>query len=195
MADQTQPLSAAGGEHRDARRPAVEFDVRGRVGGAGPRRRELRPAARPGARGRDRRGVELLAAPRAEDEVGRAPRHLERIGDEAAKIARAAGRKTSITLSDSFCVERHRDSFLDLIRNDIDIVFANAGVGEFVPFGAVTEEHFDKIFGTNVRGLLFTVQKALPLMPKGASIVLNASITSMMAPVVMPMSATLNAGK
>ena len=43
----------------------------------------------------------------------------------AAKIARAAGRQTSITLSDSFCVERHRDSFLDLIRNDIDIVFAN----------------------------------------------------------------------
>ena len=43
----------------------------------------------------------------------------------AAKIARAAGRKTSITLSDSFCVERHRDSFLDLIRSDIDIVFAN----------------------------------------------------------------------
>ncbi len=43
----------------------------------------------------------------------------------AAKIARAAGRKTSITLSDSFCVERHRDSFLELIRNDIDIVFAN----------------------------------------------------------------------
>jgi sugar/nucleoside kinase (ribokinase family) len=43
----------------------------------------------------------------------------------AARIARSAERKTSITLSDSFCVERHRDSFLDLIRNDIDIVFAN----------------------------------------------------------------------
>ena len=43
----------------------------------------------------------------------------------AARIARGAGRKTSVTLSDSFCVERHRDSFLDLIRNDIDIVFAN----------------------------------------------------------------------
>ena len=43
----------------------------------------------------------------------------------AARIARAAGRKTSITLSDSFCVERHRDSFLELIRTDIDIVFAN----------------------------------------------------------------------
>jgi sugar/nucleoside kinase (ribokinase family) len=43
----------------------------------------------------------------------------------AARLARGAGRKTSITLSDSFCVERHRESFLDLIRNDIDIVFAN----------------------------------------------------------------------
>ena len=43
----------------------------------------------------------------------------------AARIARGAGRQTSITLSDSFCVERHRESFLDLIRNDIDIVFAN----------------------------------------------------------------------
>ena len=43
----------------------------------------------------------------------------------AARVARGAGRKTSITLSDSFCVERHRESFLDLIRNDIDIVFAN----------------------------------------------------------------------
>src|SRR6185295_5654212 len=46
----------------------------------------------------------------------------------------------------------------------IDIVFANAGVGEFVPFGAVTEEHFDRLFNINVRGTLFTVQKALPLL-------------------------------
>ena len=47
-----------------------------------------------------------------------------------------------------------------------------------MPLGEITEEHFDKTFGTNVRGLLFTVQKALPLMPPGACIVLNASITS-----------------
>jgi NAD(P)-dependent dehydrogenase (short-subunit alcohol dehydrogenase family) len=52
-------------------------------------------------------------------------------------------------------------------KGQIDIVFANAGVGEFVPFGAVTEEHFDKLFNINVRGTLFTVQKALPLLGDG----------------------------
>jgi NAD(P)-dependent dehydrogenase (short-subunit alcohol dehydrogenase family) len=60
----------------------------------------------------------------------------------------------------------------------IDIVFANAGVGEFVPFGAVTEEHFDKLFNINVRGTLFTVQKALPLLNDGGSIILNGSVAS-----------------
>jgi len=54
------------------------------------------------------------------------------------------------------------------VKGRIDIVFANAGVGEFVPFGAVTEEHFDKLFNINVRGTLFTVQKALPLLKDGA---------------------------
>src|ERR1700726_2186001 len=49
------------------------------------------------------------------------------------------------------------------VKGRIDIVFANAGFGEFVPFGVVTEEHFDKLFNINVRGTLFTVQKALPL--------------------------------
>ncbi len=60
----------------------------------------------------------------------------------------------------------------------IDIVFANAGVGEFAPLGSITEAHFDKLFSINVKGLLFTVQKALPLMPDGGSIILNASIAS-----------------
>ena len=53
------------------------------------------------------------------------------------------------------------------VKGRIDIVFANAGVGEFVPFGAITEEHFDKLFNINVRGTLFTVQKALPLLNDG----------------------------
>jgi NAD(P)-dependent dehydrogenase (short-subunit alcohol dehydrogenase family) len=57
----------------------------------------------------------------------------------------------------------------------IDVLFANAGLGEFVPLGAITEEHYDKTFGTNVKGLLFTVQKALPLFDRGGSIILNAS--------------------
>jgi NAD(P)-dependent dehydrogenase (short-subunit alcohol dehydrogenase family) len=62
-------------------------------------------------------------------------------------------------------------------KGRIDILFANAGVGEFSPLGAITEEHFDKTFDTNVKGLLFTVQKALPLFRDGGSIILNASIT------------------
>jgi NAD(P)-dependent dehydrogenase (short-subunit alcohol dehydrogenase family) len=60
----------------------------------------------------------------------------------------------------------------------IDILFANAGIGEFAPLGAITEEHFDKIFNVNVRGLLFSVQKALPLFAEGGSIILNASIVA-----------------
>lgn len=60
----------------------------------------------------------------------------------------------------------------------LDILFANAGGGDMVPLGAITEEHFDRIFGTNVRGLLFTVQKALPLLSDGASVILTASTLS-----------------
>jgi len=64
------------------------------------------------------------------------------------------------------------------VKGRIDIVFANAGVGEFVPFGTVTEEHFDKLFNINVRGTLFTVQKSLPLLNDGGSIILNGSVAS-----------------
>jgi NAD(P)-dependent dehydrogenase (short-subunit alcohol dehydrogenase family) len=60
----------------------------------------------------------------------------------------------------------------------VDVVFVNAGGGEFATIDKVTEEHFDKTFNTNVKGLFFTVQKALPLIPDGGTIVLNASIVS-----------------
>ena len=60
----------------------------------------------------------------------------------------------------------------------LDSVFANAGVATSAPFGTITEEHYDTLFTINVKGLLFTVQKALPLMPDGASIILNASIVA-----------------
>jgi NAD(P)-dependent dehydrogenase (short-subunit alcohol dehydrogenase family) len=63
-------------------------------------------------------------------------------------------------------------------KGRIDILFANAGVAELAPLGQITEEHFDRIFDTNVKGMLFTVQKALPLLPDGASIILNASIVA-----------------
>jgi NAD(P)-dependent dehydrogenase (short-subunit alcohol dehydrogenase family) len=63
-------------------------------------------------------------------------------------------------------------------KGRLDVLFANAGGGQVAPLGQITEAHFDCIFATNVRGLVFTVQKALPLMSKGATIVLNASTTS-----------------
>lgn len=63
----------------------------------------------------------------------------------------------------------------------LDVVFANAGTAEFAPLGQITEEHYDKIFNTNVKGLLFTVQKSLPLLPDGASIIINASVVSIKA--------------
>ena len=60
----------------------------------------------------------------------------------------------------------------------IDVLAVNAGYYEFSSFGEITEEHFDKIFNTNVRGLLFTVQKALPLLTERASVILTGSIAS-----------------
>jgi NAD(P)-dependent dehydrogenase (short-subunit alcohol dehydrogenase family) len=65
-------------------------------------------------------------------------------------------------------------------KGRIDILFANAGIGEFASLGEISEAHFDKMFGVNVKGLLFSVQKALPLFQDGAggSIILNASIAS-----------------
>jgi NAD(P)-dependent dehydrogenase (short-subunit alcohol dehydrogenase family) len=63
-------------------------------------------------------------------------------------------------------------------KGKLDVVFANAGIGELAPIGQITEEHFDKQFDVNVKGLLFTVQKALPLLQDGGAIVLNASIVS-----------------
>src|SRR3989454_9132600 len=63
-------------------------------------------------------------------------------------------------------------------KGRIDIVFANAGVGEFVPFGEVSEEHFDRLFNINVKGALFTVQKGLPLLNDGGFIILTSSVAS-----------------
>ncbi len=60
----------------------------------------------------------------------------------------------------------------------LDILFANAGGGDMLPLGSITEEHFDRIFDANVKGTLFTVQKALPLLRDGASILLTSSTTS-----------------
>ena len=60
----------------------------------------------------------------------------------------------------------------------IDILFANAGIAEFAPLGVIEEQHFDRIFDVNVKGVLFSVQKALPLLVDGGSIILNASVVA-----------------
>ena len=73
------------------------------------------------------------------------------------------------------------DRLFDTIKKKagkLDVVFANAGGGEFAPLGQITEAHFDKTFNINVKGLVFTVQKALPLIPDGGAVILNASIVS-----------------
>jgi len=73
------------------------------------------------------------------------------------------------------------DRLYETVRKEkgrVDVLFANAGIAEFSPMGEITEEHYDKTFATNVKGLLFTVQKALPLMPDGGAVILNASIVS-----------------
>jgi NAD(P)-dependent dehydrogenase (short-subunit alcohol dehydrogenase family) len=74
------------------------------------------------------------------------------------------------------------DRVYDIVKKQvghIDILFANAGFYEFGKLGEITEEHFDNTFNTNVRGLLFLVQKALPLLRSGSSVILNGSIASL----------------
>lgn len=74
----------------------------------------------------------------------------------------------------------------------IDALFVNAGVGKFIPFEQVTESFFDETMNINLKGLFFTIQKAVPLMPKGSAIVLNASINGHLG---MPGSSVYGASK
>lgn len=73
------------------------------------------------------------------------------------------------------------NAFIDQVGKDygkIDVIFANAGFGEVGPLGTITEEHFDRQFNVNVKGVIFTVQAALPYLTEGASIILNSSIAN-----------------
>ena len=72
------------------------------------------------------------------------------------------------------------DRLYGIVREEagaIDVLLANAGGGEFMPLSDITEEHYDRTFATNVKGTLFTVQKALPLLRDGASVILTGSTT------------------
>ena len=97
--------------------------------------------------------------------------------DEAVK---AIGTRVTAVRADA-SVLADLDKLFAQIKQEqgrLDIVFANAGGGSFASIGSITEEQYDQTFNTNVKGLLFTVQKALPLIPNGGSIILNASIVS-----------------
>src|SRR4030095_11229112 len=92
--------------------------------------------------------------------------------------ARAIGRNVTGVQGDAGNLA-DLDRLYDVVKRDkgrIDVRFASAGYGGFAPIGEVTEEHFDKTFDLNVRGTLFTVQKALPLVADGGSIILNGSV-------------------
>ena len=123
-------------------------------------------------------GIGLATSRRFADEgarvfmMGRRPAELE----AAVKLAghRAEGIPGDVSkLSD---LDRLYDR-VSSAAGAIDILFANAGGGEFSPLGQITEEHYERTFATNVRGTLFTVQKALPLLKDGASVILTGSTT------------------
>src|SRR5260221_1211162 len=123
------------------------------------------------------RGIGLATAKRFVDEgayvfiTGRRDREL-------AAAAKEIGRNVTGIQSDVSSLADLDRLFAQIKREKgkLDIVFANAGVAKHASFGEITEELYDSTFDINVKGLLFTVQKALPLLPDGASIVLNASI-------------------
>lgn len=96
-----------------------------------------------------------------------------------AAVKQIGGRVTGVQADMSILTEI--DRLYDEVQqkhSQIDVVFANAGGGEFAALGAITEEHYQNTFDTNVKGTLFTVQKALPLLRDGASIILTSSTTS-----------------
>jgi NAD(P)-dependent dehydrogenase (short-subunit alcohol dehydrogenase family) len=96
---------------------------------------------------------------------------------ELAEAATEIGKNVTIVAGDVSKLE-DLDRLYSVVREKhgkIDVLFANAGVVGIVPLGAVKEEYFDRLFDINVKGLFFTVQKALPLLSDGGSIILNAS--------------------
>jgi NAD(P)-dependent dehydrogenase (short-subunit alcohol dehydrogenase family) len=118
--------------------------------------------------------------------TGRRQAELDRAAEEIGPNA-VAVRADSSNLTD---LDRLY-SRVKMEKGRIDILFANAGIGEFATLGEITEEHYDKTFNTNVKGVLFTVQKALPLFRDGGSIILNAStVASMGTPAFSVYSAT-----
>jgi NAD(P)-dependent dehydrogenase (short-subunit alcohol dehydrogenase family) len=129
----------------------------------------------------------------------------QRFSAEGARVFITGRRQTELdaavkTFGNGTAIQADSSKLADLdrvyatIKKDagkLDILFANAGSGTFAPLGQITEADFDETFGVNVKGLLFTVQKALPLLVDGSSVILNASIVATMGvPALSVYSAT-----
>jgi NAD(P)-dependent dehydrogenase (short-subunit alcohol dehydrogenase family) len=99
---------------------------------------------------------------------------------ELAAAVKEIGRNVSAVRGDVSNLDDLDRLFAQIQREKgrLDVVFANAGVAKYAPLGTITEGLYHSIFDVNVKGLLFTVQKALPLLPDGASIILNASVVA-----------------
>ncbi len=111
-----------------------------------------------------REGAHVFITGRRESELAAA---VKEIGSNATAVQ---GDVSNLSDLDRLFAQIKRE------KGKLDIVFANAGVARLAALGTISEEHFDSLFNSNVKGLLFTVQKALPLLPDGASIILNASV-------------------
>lgn len=111
-------------------------------------------------------GAHVFITGRRQEELDKA---IAEIGNGAIAIQADAA-----SLSD---IDRVYDA-VKAKHGRIDVLALNAGYFDFMPVGEITEEHFDKSYNTNVKGLLFAFQKALPLLPKGASVILTGSIAA-----------------
>ena len=111
-------------------------------------------------------GAKVFITGRRQEELGQA---VGQIGHSAAGVQGDISNMADLDRLYAVIKER---------AGRLDVLFANAGGGEFAPLGQITEAHVDKWLAINVKGTLFTVQKALPLMPDGASIILNGSMVS-----------------
>ena len=119
--------------------------------------------------------------------AGRSSKTLE-------QAAKALGPETVAMQADVSKIADIDRLFADVAKKlgKIDVLFVNAGIGKFVPVTEATEQHFDEIFDTNVKGAYFTIQRAIPHLNDGASIILNASVADSIG---MPGASVYSASK
>jgi len=132
---------------------------------------------------------------RAGAQVAITGRDATTLRSAAADLGELAAPDHLVAVRADVTVAQELDHVMSEVRRSfgrLDVLFVNAGIGQFLPIAEATEEHFDRIFDTNVKGAYFTVQKALPLLTRGASIILNSSIAGLIG---MPNNSVYAASK